>query len=112
VLAAVIVLILAICRHLVAHRSESVKFAKAVHAAIEPLTSDVVEGGSCTTGQPSISAHTDASFARDRERHGGITVGVDHAEVDDSRRAKENKRHNLHGWLHAFVSPCVRSCLC
>ena len=70
-LVAVIVLIFALCRHLVAQRSAAVKFAKAVRADIEPLTSDVVEGGSCTTGQPSISAHTDASFARERERHGG-----------------------------------------
>ena len=41
----------------------------------------------------------------------GITFGVNHAEVDERRRAKE-KRHNLRGWPHAFVCPCVRLCLC
>jgi hypothetical protein len=72
-LVAVIVLIFALCRHLVAQRSAAVKFAKAVRATIEPLTSDVVEGGSCTAGQPSISPPK-PFFARERERHGGDHV--------------------------------------
>ena len=67
VLVAVIVLIFALCRHLVAQRSAAVKFAKAVRADIEPLTSDVVEGGSCTTAQPSISPR----FFFRTEQHGG-----------------------------------------
>ena len=43
---------------------------------------------------------------------GGITVGLSHAEDDERRRANENNRHNLCGWLPAFVCPCVRLCLC
>ena len=38
---------------------------------------------------------------------GGITVGLNHAEDDERRRAKENNRNNLRRWLPAFVSPCV-----
>ena len=111
-LAALIVRIVAACRHLVTHRSAAVKFAYAVRATIEPLTSDVVDWGSCTAGQPSISP-LDSSFARDRQGHGGITFGLNHVEVDERRQAKE-KRHDLHGWLHALVCPCpcVRVCLC
>ncbi len=40
----------------------------------------------------------------------GITFGLDHAEVDERRRAKENEHHSLRRWLHAFVCLCV--CLC
>ena len=61
-------LIFAVCRHLVALYIAAVKFGQALRAAIELLTSDVMEGGSCTTGQSSISAQM---FARERERHGG-----------------------------------------
>jgi hypothetical protein len=111
VLVAVIVLILAICRHLVAHRSESMKFAKAVHAAIEPVMSDVVEGGHCTAGQSSISAPMLLSHAN-VSGTGGITVGLNHAEVDERRRAHETQHHNLSRWPPAFVCPCVRLCLC
>ena len=110
-LVAVIVLIFALCRHLGKHRSAAVEFAKALRAAIEPLMSTVVQGGSYTTGQPSISPPMLLSHANVRG-HGGITFGLDHAEVDERRRANENKRHNLRGWLHAFVCPCVRVCLC
>ena len=73
--------------------------------------SAVVEGGSCTTGQPSISAPILLSHANVRGT-GGITVGLNLAEVDERRRANENQRHNLCGWPHAFVCPCVRLCLC
>ena len=55
-LVAVIVLIFALCRYLVAHRRAALEFAQALRAAIEPLMSDVVEGGRCTAGQSSISA--------------------------------------------------------
>jgi hypothetical protein len=108
---AVIVLIFASCQCLVAHRSVAVKFTKAVRTTIEPLTSDVVEGGSCTVGQSSMSppmllSHANVSGTR------GITFGWNHAEVDERRRAKENKRHNLRGSLHALVCHCVRLCLC
>ena len=103
----VVVLMYAVSRHLVAHRSAAVKFAKAIHAAIDPLMSDVVKWGSCAAGQSSMRPHTDASFAREHEGHGGITPGLSHAEVDERRRAKENKRHNLRRWPHAFVCLCV-----
>ncbi len=103
----VVVLMYAVSRHLVAHRSAAVKFAKAIHAAIDPLMSDVVKWGSCAAGQSSIRPHTDASFACEHEGHGGITLGLSHAEVDERRRAKENERHNLRRWLTAFVCLCV-----
>jgi hypothetical protein len=87
------------------------EFAQALRAAIEPLMSDIVEGGRCTAGQSSISAPMLLSHPN-MSGTGGITVGLNHAEDDERRRAKENNRHNLRRWLLAFVSPCVRLCLC
>jgi hypothetical protein len=44
-------------------------------------------------------------------RAAGVTCGWSHVgEVDERRRGHE-KRHNLRGWLHAFVCPCVRLCV-
>jgi hypothetical protein len=45
-------------------------------------------------------------------RHGGITFGLNHAEVEERRRAKENKRHNLRGGcMHLCAMVCVYACV-
>ena len=67
-----------------------------------------MEWGRCTTSNHRL-AHQCFFPHANVSGTGRITFGLIHAEVDERRRAKEKERHNLRGWLHAFI--CVPMCV-
>ena len=77
------------------------------------MMSDVVEWGSCTAGQSSISPHTDSSFAREREARGGGSrlARAMLRSMSAAGKKKTSVTTCEGGCLHLCALVCVCACV-